>query len=124
MGGVNHFHRGGMGHYQSNNVSGGGHSGGFSGGNYGQEDLRMPKRGKDSFQNRNQGNRKAKIHKPNSQTNSSKVQSNNHTFTRSIERNNILSQDDYIYTKKFSGTQDKASGETKPPKAKIVGLGT
>tara|TARA_B110000285_G_C15113647_1_gene612675 strand:+ start:876 stop:1133 length:258 start_codon:yes stop_codon:yes gene_type:complete len=80
----------------------------------------MPKRGKDNHQNRNQTNRKTKIHKPNSQTNSSKVQSNNHTFTRSIERNNILSQDDYIYTKKFSGTQEKVSGEnTSKPKAKV-----
>jgi len=48
MGGANHFHRGGMGYLQ-NNQSGGAYSGGgISGGNYGQEDLRMPKRGKDT----------------------------------------------------------------------------
>lgn len=53
MGGANHFHRGGLGYYHANNVSGGGYSGGFSGENYGQEDLRMPKRGKENYTNRN-----------------------------------------------------------------------
>ena len=73
MGGANHFHRGGFGHnYALHNNSGGGLSGGFSGGNYGLEDLRMPKRGKDHNLHRNPTNRKNKIYKPNSQTNSNK----------------------------------------------------
>lgn len=96
------------------NYSGGPHSGGHSGG-YGQEDLRMPKRDlKDHFQSKRNNHprlqtRKKKPTKPNSQTNSSKAQSNPNTFKN--DRNELLSQDDYIYKKLLnkSSKEDKST---------------
>lgn len=94
--------------------SGGPHSGGYSGG-YGQEDLRMPKRGmREHFKRtvlpRHQA-RKKKPTKPNSQTNSSKAQSNNPNFAN--DRNELLSQDDYIY-KKFMTKSSREDQKSTP----------
>ena len=55
--------------------------------------------------------RKKKPTKPNSQTNSSKAQSNNPNFTN--DRNELLSQDDYIY-KKFMTKSSREDQKSTP----------
>jgi hypothetical protein len=85
--------------YGGGEVFRGVHSGGAISGNYsiggygcsyGQEDLRMPKRGR--IRDFKRPALRGKVVAPNSLTNSSKVQSGNNTFNRN-DRNELLSQE-------------------------------